>query len=263
MSLAEVACQFARGTVGLKVRELTGFDEQAVQDVSTATAIGLLDRLVVGKPQSSWRAAQLTPSDRDRCLAAVYRMTYGQRIDSAPRCTQCGNLFDLTFSLDDLLATVDRAPAPGVSEALPDGTFRTTAGVRFRPPTGEDELEVAGLPPQQASEALLERCLLEAPAGVDARAAIEDALEASAPVLDLDVGTACPECGAGQAVHFDVQFYLLRAIELERPRVAREIHRLASAYGWGLQEILSLRRSQRRLFVELVETEQLPRRRPP
>jgi hypothetical protein len=105
--------------------------------------------------------------------------------------------------------------------------------------------------------------LLDVPEGADARASVVDALEAVAPVLDLDIGTACPECGARQSVHFDVQFYLLRAIAQERPLIAREIHRIASAYGWSLQEILGLRRSERRQFVELIESEQLPRRRTP
>jgi hypothetical protein len=212
-------------------------------------------------PGASWRAAHLTAADRDRLLAAIYRTTYGDRIASTPPCRNCGSLFDLTFALDDLLAAVDRVPA-GVADALPDGTFRAPGGAHFRLPTGEDELSVAGLQPEGAEQALLERCLLDAPAG-DARAAVEDALEAIAPVLDLDIGTTCPECGAQQAVHFDIQFYLLRAIAQERPLIAREIHRIAAAYGWSLQEILGLRRSERRQFVELIESEQLARRRRP
>jgi hypothetical protein len=244
----------------VRLRELTGFDEQCVSDTSTATAIRLLDRLAESVPEGSWRAARLTAAERDRLLVTVYRRTYGQRIEGTSRCAHCGSLFDLTFALDDLLAAVDRAPTPPSVAPLPDGTFRTLAGARFRLPTGEDELAVAALPAAEAERALFERCLVEAPPGLDARATVEEAIEELAPVLDLDIDTACPECGAGQAVHFDVQFYLLRALEQERALMAREIHRIATGYGWGAQEILGLRRSERRLFVELIETE-LPWRR--
>src|SRR6266851_4566390 len=154
MSFEHVSFRFARGTPRVRLRELTGFDEQCVRDVSTATAIGLLDRLVEGVPEGSWRVVQLTACDRDRLLAAVYRLTYGKRIDSTSQCTQCGSLFDLTFSLDDLLVAVDRAPSPSVAEALPDGTFCTAGGAQFRLPTGEDELAVTGLPPAEAEQVL-------------------------------------------------------------------------------------------------------------
>src|SRR5262249_48366965 len=86
-------CRLAHNAACVKVNELTGFDEQAVRDVSTATALELLDRLLQDVSAGSWRAAQLTASDRDRLLAAVYRVTYGPRIDSTPRCTQCGSFF--------------------------------------------------------------------------------------------------------------------------------------------------------------------------
>src|SRR5262245_21821872 len=149
MPLAQVSCRFAPGPARVKVRELTGLDEQLVQDASTATAIELLDRLVEGLPDGPGRAARVTASDRDRLLAAVYRLPYGPRIDSTARCTACGKLFDLTFSLDDLLSAVERAPSPTGVEPLEDGTFRTAGGARFRLPTGEDERAVAALPPQE------------------------------------------------------------------------------------------------------------------
>jgi hypothetical protein len=261
MTLAQVALRLAHSACRVWLRELTGRDEQSVGDTSTATAIRLLDRLVESPPDRSWRVAELTASDRDRLLAALYRHTYGTRVASTSRCTQCSSLFDVAFALDDLLVAFDRMPATQVAELLPDGTFCTANGARFRLPTGADEVAVAALPPEEAEQALLARCLLEVPAEVDVRASVEEAMAEIAPLLDLDLDTACPECGVRQAVHFDVQFYLLRALEQERAQVTREIHRIATAYGWGLNEILSLRRSERRMCVELIEAELLVYRR--
>jgi hypothetical protein len=261
MAFEQVSFCFARYPSRLAVRELTGFDEQCIQDVSTATAIRLLDRVAEGAPGESLRAAELPACDRDRMLAAVYRLTYGAQINSTARCTQCGSPFDLVFSLDDLLATVERERSMAAVEALPDGTFRAAGQIHFRLPTGEDELAVAQLPPEQAEQALWERCVKGGLPEENVRAIFEEALEDAAPLLALDIDTACPECGGAQAAHFDIQFYLLRALEQERTQIAREIHQIAGAYGWSLQEILTLRRSDRRLFVQLIEAERARRRR--
>src|SRR6516162_7280458 len=99
MSLAQFTCRFGDGATRLRIRELTGLDEQCVRDVSTATAIALLDRVVEAGPGTSWRAAHLTAADRDRLLAAIYRATYGDWITSTPPCRNCASLFDLTFAL--------------------------------------------------------------------------------------------------------------------------------------------------------------------
>lgn len=257
MSVDEVSFGFARGSSRVQLRELNGFDEQAVGSVDTATAINLLDRLLVRAPGSAaetLKASELTASERDRLLVAVYERTYGPRIESTARCTLCGNLFDLAFTIEDLLAALNTAASSSAAEPLPDGTFRLPNGLRFRLPTGEDEMAVAGLPIEEAEPALLNRCVLEPTESVDLNA-VQEAMEEVAPVLNLDLNAQCPECGGKQAVHFDVQFYLLRALEQERKKIAREVHRLAVAYGWSLKEILGLSRSQRRIFVELIEAD--------
>ena len=258
MSFDKVRFRIARGPSQVQVRELNGFDEQSVNGVDTVTTINLLDRVIVLPPGSSseaFRAARLTASDRDRLLAVLYERTYGPRIESTVRCTICESLFDLSFSIRQLFNTLEAAStSSSAAEPQPDGTFRMPDGARFRLPTGEDELSVAGLLPEEAERALLQRCLIEPSESVDLNA-IEEAMEVVAPVLDLDLDAQCPECGGKQAVHFDLQSYLLRSISQERKKIAHEIHRLAVAYGWSLNEILSLPRSLRQTFMELIEAD--------
>jgi hypothetical protein len=80
-------------------------------------------------------------------------------------------------------------------------------------------------------------------------------LDDVAPLLDLELSARCVECGYVQTVHFDIQTYLLGAIISERRRLLNEINRIARAYAWSLEEILSLRRTDRRYLVELIENE--------
>jgi hypothetical protein len=147
-----------------------------------------------------------------------------------------------------------RGARTGFTLASPagDGVYVMPDGVRFRLPTGADELRVRTLPAEKAVRELLKSCVLQAPEGVDA-GAVQDAMEGVAPILDIDINTSCPECGASARVRFDLQEYLLRSLMQERRRLWRETHMLATAYGWGLNEILSLTRSDRRTLVALIE----------
>jgi len=257
MPLSPISLRFARDFASVGVRELTGLDEQFVRGTDTATAIGLLDQVVEARPASGWRAALLTASDRDRLLAAVYRATYGPRVDTTVNCGRCGAPFDLSFSLDDLMDSVYSAPESVGVEEVQDGEWRVSGGARFRLPTGEDELAVAGLDPAKAASVLCERCVTDGAADE----AVEEAIETLAPVVDLDIQTACPECGVRQALHFDLQSYLLSSLEHERAQLLREVHRIAAAYRWSLREILSLPRSERRAFADLIESDAAARRR--
>jgi hypothetical protein len=264
----QVMCRFTPDWGWIRLRELSGFDEQMVRDTHTGTAVELLNRLVVepfgGRGVASRSAMSLTASDRDRLLAHVYSRNFGRKVQSTVRCVHCRELFDLEFDIEQLARVLD-PPWPACVEALADRTFRLPMGVRFRLPTGEDEVwlsETCGTEPERAL-ALLQRCLIEPQEGVSERelAAVEEAMEEIAPVLDLDLGAQCPECRTKQPVYFSVQFYLLRAIQQGWKQTVREVHLLATAYGWTLQEILGLPRSQRRQFVQLIETERSTRRK--
>lgn len=239
------------------VRELCGHDEETVGDTRTTTALRLLDRLLVDDPTTDvdpGDAACLTASDRDRLLVTVYVRTYGPDVESTVRCRTCETPFDVDFALSDLMDTLaEEAHAADVTRH-DDQTFTLPEGTRFRAPTGEDELAVWRLPPEEAERQLIARCLIEGETN-GALEAVQAALDVVAPVLDLDLDARCPECRAEQAVHFDLQSYLLGALLAERDRRLGEVHRLARAYGWSLEEILGLPRSERRRYVALIEAE--------
>ena len=259
MSSQQVQLRFRQGAPTVFVRDLTGNDERRVRDTSTQSAVDLLARLVEWPAGGNAHADELTAPDRDRMLAAIYQRAFGKKIDSTATCTACSSPYDLGFALDDLFAALDRSTESNTTQQLGDGTFRTSSGLHFRLPTAREEIEVSQLPLEKAEQVLASRCVLESPEG-DSPSALEDAIEEVAPVLDLDIDTACPECGVRQGVRFDMQFYLLSAIERERTHVLREIHRIASAYGWSFKEILGLERNDRQALVQLIEGDLAARR---
>jgi hypothetical protein len=235
-----------------RVRDLTGRDEFQVLGTNTANAINLLSALI--ETDSQFTAADLVASDRDRLLAAVYESAFGDRIESTLICAQCSQPFDLDFSLRKVIDAVERKTAAGDLTALGDGNFETKDGKRFRLPTGHDELELAGFRSEAVQALLLRRCA-ESSEWSEESEAFEEFLESVAPLLDLELVAPCAECHHVHTVQFDIQTYVLGAIISERRRLLLEINRLARTYSWSLEEILSLRRRDRRQFVELIENE--------
>lgn len=257
MSVDYVALDLAPGGARAGLREIRGYDEDSVRGTDIMTAIRLIDRLLVDGPGTDvgpGSAAKLTAADRDRLLAAIYMRTYGPHIESTVRCDHCGDPFDLDFSLQELLGDLRDTAKTSVVEMGPDGVFKLPDGCRFRLPTGEDEYAVGHLPPAKAESELLARCVVEGDPTVEPEV-VQAAMEEVGPVLDLDLDARCPECGEVQSVHFDIQFYLLSALKSERKQLAQEVHRLATAYGWSLPDILGLARSRRRTYVALIEAE--------
>lgn len=241
--------------------ELTGRDEAAVHDLSTATAIALLDGLVGREGRDGvqpGQAIELTAADRDRLLAVVYRRTYGDRIVSTLTCEGCGGPFDVSFSLVGLVDSLTARTAP--AERLADGSVRLADGPLVRVPTGRDEVGIAALPAADALRALCVRCLVaaERPLSVEELSA---ALESIAPIIDVELDAPCPECGREQAARFDIQSFLLASLLGERAGLLGDVHRLARAYGWSRESILLLTRHERRAYAAFIEAEAFPRRR--
>ena len=259
-----VKLEHSPGCCPAVLREITGIEEQRVSGTTTLDALQLLEHLLVDIPGYLQRKdlVKLPACDRDRLLAAIYSRIYGGRVDSSTICAACHEAFDLNFKLADLMDTLAASTDAEHIQAQPDGSYLLPGGVCFRLPTAEDELAVASMSGKDAETRLLERCL-PAPDvregetdGEDFLTNIQSAMEALAPLADTELDARCPECSHLQQVHFDLQHYLLQALCNDRSQLMRDLHMLASAYGWGVNEILGLARSQRKLLVAMVDIDE-------
>lgn len=230
----------------VELRSLNGHDERGIENADLPAALWLIDRVLVardGALSGPGDAAALTTPMRDRVLAGIYVQTYGDLIASSPQCVRCDARYDLSFALTDVLAALP------MQDVGPDGVFERD-GIRFRLPTGADELAVYGLSADDARRELARRCTVDGEAPVEA---VEAAMEAVAPLVNIDLDAPCPECGTVQHVRFDIGQYLLKRLIDDQKRLPNEVHALAVAYHWGLDEILSLSRIERRRYLALIE----------
>jgi len=241
------------GNRWFRIRELRGSDELSVCGTGTIDAICLLDRLRqdvagIGNPLSG--AAQLPVPDRHRLLTALYLNTFGEKVSTTVTCRTCGKPYDISFFLTEWkTGLIDgKSICKGDPESI--YPFETNSGVKFRFPTGEDEISVAGVESALAENLLMNRCLQEDPEKADLLL-LQETMGKIAPLADADIDTECPECSAPQNFHFSIQHYLLSSLLKEQKKLVAEIHQIARFYGWGLAEILDLPRSMRFSFFNM------------
>lgn len=251
-----IPLRFTGGNRWVQLRAMCGKDEQAVTGTRSIDAMGLLDRLIQKHPDNGFMAsgtAALPVADRDQLLLAVFVDNYGPAIVTTVCCNACECKFEIDFSVTELTDSLMQEHAECVQGKDTTYPFRIPGGTPFRLPTGEDELAVLGMQPEEAAAELLSRCL---PAGAKKNntTTLQQAMQKTAPLLDAEFEARCPECSGVQWFHFNLQHYLLTSLMNEREKLVAEVHLLAKAYGWGLNEILELPRKIRKSHVALAET---------
>jgi hypothetical protein len=249
------------GVDGFRVaclRALAGADELAAD----SGIVALLDRLLVAEGGSvpPGAAARLPVADLDRLLAELHRQLFGDDIDADATCAVCDKPFELRFSLRAL--TAGRSTRRPEEVEGPDSLGRfSLGGLLFRLPATADLAAAAMSPPDRQRQALLAACVVEG--DVDGQEdAVEEAMAALGPAIDLDIEARCPHCGEPSTLRLEIGSYFLKCLENERRFLLRETHRLARAYRWSCGEILSLPRAVRQEFVRLMDSEAEPARRP-
>lgn len=253
-----VSLSFMVGRKNIFLRELTAQDELGIADSSSIGAIQLINSLsqhALSDTKQPFRAETLVSADRDSLLAAIYKKTYSDLLQSTLHCTACKAPFDLDFSLTALINYIQQSRNQDIAyEAKEDGSYELPDGTYFRLPTGEDELAVAGLPPQYSVTFLLEKCVQKGDINLVGQQ-VQAAMAQIAPVLATEIAAHCPECGHPQEVYFDIQSFLLSRLMQEKRQILWEVHRLASVYHWTHSEIMSLPRSLRKSYVSLIDAE--------
>lgn len=200
----------------------------------------LLDGLRLFTGETSAESAEtLTIGRRDRALIEFRARLFGPDMDCATDCVDCGERIELSFNLGAL------QPAP-VQETV--RVISDQAEIRLRLPTTRDILDVLAVPAGTRAVTLVRRCALDPLPEPMPPTLIEEAsavLAEADPDADIELATACPSCGADQALTFDIGTCLWDDLARAARRLLREVHHLATAYGWNEAEILALPRRRR------------------
>lgn len=196
---------------------------------------------------------------RDSQLLALRERTLGAQLNCVADCPRCGSSVEFAVGSAALRSTVPVSESP--LSLNHDGWV-----LSFRLPNTVDLVAVAGdRDPATARRSLFGRCLHSATAP-DGR--ILDAAEVPDEVVRVvgecmaaaDSGADpcfaldCAQCGAPWEAPFDAAGFFWQELSAWVARVLRDIHELASAYGWSEAEILALTPGRRRAYLDLIRT---------
>jgi hypothetical protein len=213
--------------------------------------------LAAADPDMSLDAlAQLSIGQRDARLLELRAWLFGTQLMSVAVCTQCREPLELTFDVADVRTA--EMPAISASVLHTDGYE-----VHFRVPNSDDLAAIAVTQDVDTMrQLLLARCTWDiryngAEQSADQLPAqIVDALTQSMaqadPQADVQVQVTCPACGCDWLATFDIASFLWSEINDWAQRLLRELHVLASAYGWREADILAMSAQRRQLYVEMI-----------
>jgi hypothetical protein len=202
---------------------------------------------LLGDPET---LATQTVGERDAALLRLRELAFGPRLALVAACPDCGERVEA--SVDVAALEVDAAPAAERSRV--DGIGWTLV---VRPPTAGDLVALDGAAdPDDGRRMLFERCVVSS--DVPAAALPEEAVAAAAarlaeldPQADVRLALRCPECDTAWEEPFDPGSFLWQELEAWALRVVRDVHELASVYGWREGDVLAVPPARRRLYLEL------------
>lgn len=186
---------------------------------------------------------------RDARLLALRCAWFGPQLDAVLACLACRELHSLAFDL----RTIDACVADDTEQVV------QAAGRRFRRPTSRDLAAIATANDvQDATIRLLDRLALDAPpadgwsaANIDA---VEAAMDLADPLAHVTIALRCEHCGHGWQAPLDIAALLWDDLAAQAQAVVREVHLLASAYGWSEGEILDMPVARRQLYLQQVRS---------
>lgn len=198
----------------------------------------------------------LTVGQRNSRLLQTRQLTIGDHLEGLVNCPICNEALEFNINVTQLLLPESQSEA---SEISIDGWQ-----VRFRLPDSTDLAAILSSSPNlpAARQLLIERCLLAAsqegtkieirnlPESVIAQVA--DAMSEADPQADMRFSLTCQGCGYEWSALFDIVTFFWAELAAQAKRLLREVHQLASAYGWRESEILAMSSLRRRTYLEFV-----------
>lgn len=217
-----------------------------------ATPLHSLDRGLMVLAATLPEAAGNSPADwplgrRNSALAQWHCAMFAPNLDAWIACPQCGDQLEFAIDARSLIAGEERPASLRVE----------VHGRSFRLPTSRDLARLAAeRDPVAAEQGLLASCCLDANGTEhwpeEELEEIGEVLAAADPLAETRLAFHCPNCAAEWKENLDVVEFLWAELDAKAKRLLREIHTLASAYGWTETEVLRLSVARRSSYLRMV-----------
>jgi hypothetical protein len=201
--------------------------------------------------------ARLSIGARDARLLEIYERLFGPELAAFAHCPACNEPLEYTLSTRELTASCS-SPTDPPPLNLDNGPI----SLRLRLPDSLDLRAVSACTePEFAAKMLTERCIVEAKLGgqpvpsadlpPDITETVSSALAAADPGAEMLIDLNCAVCSHTWQVTLDIERFLWSKISATAKRLLRDVHALASAYGWREPDILALSTVRRQTYLEM------------
>lgn len=201
--------------------------------------------------------AELSIGQRDSRLLTLRQWAFGAQFISVVACPACGERLETSFNVADIRAEPDTDPAETLALAA-DGYQ-----IEARLPNSRDLAALASYAGGDTGRRfLLQRCLLTVQREGQTIAADQlpphltdkllSRMAEADPQADVRLVLICPACAHEWRALFDIVAYFWSEINTWARRVLREVHLLASVYGWAEADILAMNPRRRQLYLEMI-----------
>ncbi len=190
-------------------------------------------------------------------LVSLRQGRFGSQMEGVVSCPKCGQTLELTFSTAEICAEQQENTDHGLT--VSKGDYR----LWFRLPTAQDLADAARLRDHASARTrMLEACLMEAKRN-DEKCSLEELPETAVTAMVKKMEEAdtqgsvlrelsCPECDHQWQTTFDIGAFLWTETDAWARRMLRDVHTLASAYGWQEEKILKMTPRRRQFYLDMV-----------
>ncbi len=238
----------------LSVPELLNIWERGLGSRPFERALTILS---AGAPESSTAdLARMSIGRRDASLLRLREWAFGSELAMMAACPRCHRELETAMTVADLCAPIESASVSETSPAIGDYKFRCRA------PNTEDLAACTGLDIAMSRQTLFTRCVLDctcggSPAATDELPAeiIDEVIDriAETDQADIRIDLTCPDCDYRWNELFDIVSFFWTEIDAWARRILREVHILASVYGWRESDILALGPVRRQIYLAMAE----------
>lgn len=198
--------------------------------------------------------AQLSIGRRDARLLQARAALFGPTLANTAVCPHCGQKTEWEMPLETLRLQADEGPTE-IELSHQNRMYR------FSLPNSADLLQVARVKDVQWQvRALVQRCLVQAEPPAEEQDFSPELVEAFSaavgqhdPQADITFNLQCPECEQEWEAVFDIVQYLWTEIHEAALRVLQDVYVLARSFGWSENDILSMSRRRRNLYLQMIE----------
>jgi hypothetical protein len=203
--------------------------------------------------------ASLSVGRRDAALVDLFSRMFGGAAEALTLCGRCGEKIEMEVPLDTIRASAPLDQSTRFAFAIDERE------IAYRLPNAGD-LAALGAADRQGDQETARRTLIRRCCGVangdeiglsdsdeaHLAEAIGESVAKADPQAQILLELDCPSCALHWSAPFDIVEFLWRRIEARLEVVLREVHLIASSYGWSETEILALSPFRRRRYLEWI-----------